>query len=68
MSTDNDLVRGDQIVTAGPSKLGANTGLTPQIPNLNRRIITHFISHPPNLECSVMAATDHPGSISQELG
>ena len=53
MSTENDLVRRHDVVTAGAGKLGSNAGFAPQVPDL---------------QGPVVAATDHPCGVAQKLG
>ena len=53
MSTEDDLIRCDDIITAGASKLSSYTGLASQVPDL---------------QGPVVAPADHPSGVSQELG
>ena len=53
MSTEDDLIRCDNIITAGASKLSSYTGLAPQVPDLQGPVVT---------------AAHHSGGVAQELG
>ena len=58
------LIRGDKVIAAGPSKLGWDASLAPQIPNLNPRI-SYFYFHSFHKICSTdKKPTSQPSDIS----